>query len=706
MRNGIDGSPAMATAQWRRRRRLYQKTLFALGILACMTATVEAQQSRARLEPEQGKVLLGAWLDTNDPKKRNDSFVQFNRRIGRNAAAFQVTQYLPFSPSTNLPGEVAYSDMALFDEDQTDAAVFMTACNPFNGNVTDADIARFADRVLNITGTGRPVFVHYIVRTSLNAAVYIDEFRRIATAVHSKAGDKAAMVWDPVSDLRNETEVAMFYPGDDYVDWIGLTLLYGAGEYAPGSTTIAPTPCPANWVGNVIDGGRHGWSFYNTYAAAKNKPFAITRGAAGFPLRYRRKVDGTSAPWIDVNNGSVSLADMQMSYWSTFLFNSTFRSRYPLFKLANLFEYSQIRPYEAVDVTEDFRTTTAGSEALSRFVAGLSASDATFVWASPVTTLPGAGGGGEHAGFVGAVAGIVVLVLVAVVAAILTALYLHRGRSKPEKAEPDVPLESVIAPSSPCRGRSSLTISRTSTGSLSGRPPGPASNEDTTAVPLAAPALLETPLFPAEPDKLLLLRDVPTDATATTGAAGGAKVGYLDGLDGGEQRARRVVEVGVGAPRSVSVRGVQGSNASEASSVPETQAGEQDVDLWSNLEASSAEGVSWKLTSMGVPRAAVSLLRESNVDGHALLLITEPDLYRLGMDASYHSVVLRAVDLLAVLSGAGGSTTGSDNDTRGDEGGGTGSMGAGAGGGALSSLEKLPPVYEATPVVEVPARVQ
>ncbi|KAI8832190.1 hypothetical protein BC829DRAFT_93744 [Chytridium lagenaria] len=100
-----------------------------LALLLSFTCLVhsQTQRQRARLEPEDGKIILSAWLDTESKPDANDRPSKFNSRIGYPAGAFQLTEEIPLAPNPFIPGDFNYVNMSLLD-DGTDAALFLTVC--------------------------------------------------------------------------------------------------------------------------------------------------------------------------------------------------------------------------------------------------------------------------------------------------------------------------------------------------------------------------------------------------------------------------------------------------------------------------------------------------------------------------------------------------------------------------------------------------
>jgi hypothetical protein len=80
-----------------------------------------------KLEPANGKLILGAWLYTEDEPEGRDNPLKFNTRLGYNAGSFQMAQSIPLAPNPYEPGKFLDANMTLLNEG-TDATLFLTIC--------------------------------------------------------------------------------------------------------------------------------------------------------------------------------------------------------------------------------------------------------------------------------------------------------------------------------------------------------------------------------------------------------------------------------------------------------------------------------------------------------------------------------------------------------------------------------------------------
>jgi hypothetical protein len=112
---------------------------------------------------------------------------------------------------------------------------------------------------------------------------------------------------------------AAFYPGDEYVDWVG-TSNYHFGSVPPWLDNVLPYP--GQFIANLNYGG-----FYDFYSVSKNKPLMIAETAS------------TYHPESDPGPGELAL---KQAWWRQTMTNTTFLDQYSNIKLWCLFEFRKI----------------------------------------------------------------------------------------------------------------------------------------------------------------------------------------------------------------------------------------------------------------------------------------------------------------------------------------------------------------------------
>jgi hypothetical protein len=329
-------------------------------------------------QPPPGKVWLTAWLDTADSSPGSmdgDRPKKLNQRMGMNFSGFQYGQNLPINYTNN---EFPFP-MEQIDELSTNAVVQLTVY-PFrttrpHWNVTDADIQFLADQIKNLTTRPHnPCRVLLRLAPEMNGnwmefgmqpTKYIPLWRRVHAAV-KKVAPQTAFVWSPnfsagypfgsqtgrmlsgpipVDDLElldtnqdgkldsKDDPYAPFYPGDDYVDWVGLSFYWKGVNAVP----------PHGMYAVAANSG----NFYLDYAVAKNKPMMVSEGGA-VVYPHLMKAD------------SPSELSIKRAWWNQSITNPQFLDQFPLIKLFSIFEFRKVEdasPFGGIPPLSDFRIT-------------------------------------------------------------------------------------------------------------------------------------------------------------------------------------------------------------------------------------------------------------------------------------------------------------------------------------------------------------
>ncbi|KAJ3111945.1 hypothetical protein HDU96_005121 [Phlyctochytrium bullatum] len=346
-------------------------------------STSPTSRPLARLEPPDGKIVLGAWLNTEDMPGARDSPRAFNERIGFNAGSFQLSQQMPLADNPFIPGDKLYANMSLLD-DRTNASLLLTIY-PYSGldKILDVDITYLVDQCINISRTGRNVYIRFgpemngawMQGYGVRPTEYKAAFRRVALRIHAETS--AAMVWAPNLDQSGDS-FSDYYPGDDVVDWVGLSVYWkGARGRYP---WIVSRAAPIAFVAEVIDGlGNEGnnYSFYNNFAVSKGKPFMITEGGGAYHVDCKGPGADTFIPCATETDRSTP----SMSFYNSVLFSRAFRASYPLVKMVHMFEFQKEESDGGYSIIRDFRATTDNAT-LALFRAGLQQFQDGFQWAA------------------------------------------------------------------------------------------------------------------------------------------------------------------------------------------------------------------------------------------------------------------------------------------------------------------------------------
>jgi hypothetical protein len=339
-------------------------------MLLFLLSIVSAQL--APLEPNDGKVLFGPWY----ANQHGDSPTQVLDR-------FKYRKFSLWQADINISSTIQMDLLDRFEQhmDSTNSSAIMyLTIYPDLGfdSVTDGALKQLVDRVVEITNKGRKMFIRYAsemngswFRYGQQPRAFIQSWRKVVDAIRSaiKSRDLVAFIWAPNSangypfagntfSARNDSAdidlmdtngnggldagddpYTPFYPGDDYVDWVGYSVYHYGREY-PWETNDIPV---AGKVESIIT-GRNGFGNFNMYRmfcqdgvggrpvsrSKGGKPFIITETGSTYHLY---KVPDQTIP--QPGAGPVAI---KRAWWNQ-IFNSTFLSTYPKIKAVSTFEF-------------------------------------------------------------------------------------------------------------------------------------------------------------------------------------------------------------------------------------------------------------------------------------------------------------------------------------------------------------------------------
>lgn len=252
---------------------------------------------------------------------------------------------------------------------RADGHMMLLTLEPANGlaDITPDSAAALAADLAGFNGEGIPVIVRFAHEMngswypwSQQPAAYIAAFRTMATAVHTQAPG-SAMMWAPnygggypftggqyeaepgtaefaaldttgdgVLNMADDA-YAPYYPGDDAVDWVGMSLYHWGAAYPWGENELPePGKFAAQLTGNYV--GANGDDsllpdFYRVYAEEHGKPVAIPETAALF----------APAP---APAGGAGEAAIKQAWWGQ-LFSPATTTAFPQLKMINWFEWDK-----------------------------------------------------------------------------------------------------------------------------------------------------------------------------------------------------------------------------------------------------------------------------------------------------------------------------------------------------------------------------
>jgi hypothetical protein len=311
----------------------------------------------ASILPPEG-VLFGVNLDWG-----NETLQQYATDLGHAPAVTVAFVGVPFveEDQRNVMSAVA--------QIRAVGGSLLLTLEPSGGlsTVTDSvalDIAQFS---AEINEAGVPVIIRFAHEMNgswyawgQQPIEYIAAFRRVATAVHN-AAPGSSMMWAPngadgypftggastaqagsddFAELDTDGDgtitladdpYAPYYPGDDAVDWVGMSLYHWGSMYPWGENELPePGKFAAQLTGTYV--GTQGDSsmapdFYQVYGVDHAKPVAIPE---------------TAAMVVPRGDPEGELAIKQQ--WWRQVFSSDFTTRFPQVKMINWFEWTKDEP--------------------------------------------------------------------------------------------------------------------------------------------------------------------------------------------------------------------------------------------------------------------------------------------------------------------------------------------------------------------------
>jgi hypothetical protein len=272
--------------------------------------TPNVDPSLARLEPTSG-TYFGVNLDWD-----NVSAAEFNERVGRPAAVYVQFVRFPFS-------DVEHQILEGFLEQVSDQnGIALITLEPIVSltEISTEMANDLAELLKEYNDRGIPVIVRFAHEMngswypwSQQPGSYIAAFRRLSDAIHAGTS-QTAMLWAPnygagcpftggayaaapgTDDFqqldtnadgqldRNDDPYSPYYPGDDAVDWVGLSLYHWGNSYPWGENE---TPEDGKFIEhltgtyNALNGDERDVPDFNaTFAEGYNKPMAIVETVA------------------------------------------------------------------------------------------------------------------------------------------------------------------------------------------------------------------------------------------------------------------------------------------------------------------------------------------------------------------------------------------------------------------------------------------
>ncbi|OAV95369.1 hypothetical protein PTTG_05428 [Puccinia triticina 1-1 BBBD Race 1] len=397
--------PARARPRgWRTRA-----TRMVLGLMVLTTGLADAQDPPAPAPPAPGPipralnehdgVYFGVWPDT--AHGFSDTPAMINQRLGFNTSVFQIAQLIPLPPYNYTTGAGGPAPEYLIEQTQTDAAVFLTVYPTGLDTVTDDDLKLLGDPVTGIHAGDEPDGVPAVCAGD---AGHLEPVRLPADQVPGPLAPHVARRQDrrprhrrrlgpltpPQSYPYGQSSAALspedlalldtdhdgkvgptddpftpYYPGDDQVDWIGLSTYYKGPNFQN-----VNVPQPSGYCGSVMNGTSPTSTFnwYDMYCNRPGKACMIAESGAAF------HVDAVNAQ----ASTAKSIVDLQRAWWQDCITSPAIVQSFPRLKLHMHFEHVKLEMDGGKPDLRDYRLSN-DTDTLAAFKQDFSAVSANFI---------------------------------------------------------------------------------------------------------------------------------------------------------------------------------------------------------------------------------------------------------------------------------------------------------------------------------------
>jgi hypothetical protein len=271
-----------------RKGLLYMGAISVLLLIASIPAMGAGGSALAKFEPPDGNAYMGTVILYNDPAAKDPALpTQWEALTGHKAAVLvgfrYFTAYDTFGnvsstnhPETSLEWCAAHNvtPMITWQPDRSNMAQFKgeDAIQAIADGKYDAYIRARADEC---KAFGKPIFIRFGHEFSYGGYAwskhpdaYVSAWQRVVNIFRQEGASNVAFVWCanfPSVDYPNGlTTIDRYYPGDAYVDWVGMD-----------------TYDISNWERNFT---RMVSGFYQEYCVQKDKPMFISEMGASDTL--------------------------------------------------------------------------------------------------------------------------------------------------------------------------------------------------------------------------------------------------------------------------------------------------------------------------------------------------------------------------------------------------------------------------------------
>jgi len=207
----------------------------------------------------------------------------------------------------------------------SNASVAGGSCNGLAQGATGAFDSYFRTVAQNIVSAG---FANSIIRLGWEfnggwlpwaangcASAFVTYFDHIVSAMRSVPGEHLTFEWNPTRGDLGVGDLASYYPGDAYVDYVGLDIYDVEWQRYPGAQAEF----------QHIEAQKYGLEWLASFAAAHHKPMAFpewglgwgTCSASGQPISAPKQTcGGDDAAWINLVAGWIASHNVyEVNFW-------------------------------------------------------------------------------------------------------------------------------------------------------------------------------------------------------------------------------------------------------------------------------------------------------------------------------------------------------------------------------------------------------
>ncbi|KAI8998300.1 glycoside hydrolase superfamily [Gaertneriomyces semiglobifer] len=351
------------------------------------TATTPST-SFANLEPVDNERYFGVWLNstkgaTSDAKDGPLTPRHFNEKIKFNSSIVHMSARIVvdskgsngIAPSSRL----SLDNLALIDDTRTDAVLYLSIF-PESGlsQISSTTFSQIVGLCRGFNRRGRRILLRFApgmnsgsVPWGLQPFPFIEAFRKLSEGIRQQPdANLTALVWAPYegssypdlspSELadrvyddvarrlldtnqdnvvnQEDNPYTPYWPGNEYVDWVGLSIYYPSTGTVPPATALQEIIQGVNMVSQA--------NFYWSFVVEKNKPMLIAETGVEYP---------------STTGGNTTELDVKRGWWDQYL-SPDFYNTFPRIKAVTIYEHDPYRVSHSTPILKAFQTSLQASK--------------------------------------------------------------------------------------------------------------------------------------------------------------------------------------------------------------------------------------------------------------------------------------------------------------------------------------------------------